>query len=181
VPDHSNDYTTTANMGYLGDYPNDTIPDIGSIAVNPDTTPADPTMYFPCLPPTLSPWTATLHCDLHTGWAGSVTGDVANTEGFAAQLGFRIPNMVISPFAKRHYVSHTPMDHTAILKFVESRFIGSNAHLTNRDAAQPDLLDFFDFTNVPWAAPPTPPTPFTDPNKTLCTPAMSPMDGNPPS
>jgi hypothetical protein len=47
------------------------------------------------------------------------------------------------------------MDHTAVIKFVESRFIGASAHLTNRDAAQPDLLDFFDFTNVPWATPPS--------------------------
>ena len=53
------------------------------------------------------------------------------------------------------------MDHTAIIKFVENRFIGASAHLTARDAAQPNLLDFFDFTNVPWATPPTPPAPVT--------------------
>jgi hypothetical protein len=62
------------------------------------------------------------------------------------------------------------MDHTAILKFVEDRFIGSSAHLTARDAAQPNLLDFFDFTNVPWATPPTPPTPVSDQGAS-CTPA----------
>jgi hypothetical protein len=65
------------------------------------------------------------------------------------------------------------MDHTAVIKFVENRFIGSSAHLTPHDAAQPNLLDFFDFTNVPWSAPPSPPAPVTaqslgyDP----CTPA----------
>ena len=75
-------------------------------------------------------------------------------QGFAAQLGFRLPNMVISPFTRKHYVSHVPMDHTAVIKFVESRFIGPSAHLTSRDAAQPDLLDFFDFTNIPWLTPP---------------------------
>jgi phospholipase C len=69
--------------------------------------------------------------------------------------------MIISPFTRAHYVSHTPMDHTAIIKFVESRFIGPNAHLTNRDAAQPNLLEFFDFVNVPWKTPPTPPAPVT--------------------
>ncbi len=69
--------------------------------------------------------------------------------------------MVISPFTERHYVSHVPMDHTAIIKFVENRFIGGSAHLTARDAAQPNLLDFFDFNNVPWATPPTPPAPVT--------------------
>jgi len=44
---------------------------------------------------------------------------------------------------------------------VENRFIGPTAHLTARDAAQPNLMEFFDFTNVPWAAPPTPPAPVT--------------------
>jgi phospholipase C len=82
--------------------------------------------------------------------------------GFAAQLGFRVPDMIISPFSRKHYVSHIPMDHTAVIKFVENRFIGSSAHLTAHDAAQPDLLDFFDFSGSPWATPPTPPTPMTD-------------------
>jgi hypothetical protein len=58
------------------------------------------------------------------------------------------------------------MDHTAILRFVEDRFIGSqksctspssdpvHCYLTGRDAVQPKLLDFFDFNNIPWATPP---------------------------
>jgi hypothetical protein len=54
------------------------------------------------------------------------------------------------------------MDHTAIIKFVENRFIGDSAHLTARDAAQPNLLDFFDFNKVPWQTPPTPPTPVSE-------------------
>jgi phospholipase C len=60
------------------------------------------------------------------------------------------------------------MDHTAIIKFVENRFINSSAHLTNRDAAQPDLLDFFDFANQPWMTPPNPPAPNAPPGQ--CTP-----------
>jgi phospholipase C len=62
------------------------------------------------------------------------------------------------------------MDHTAVIKFVENLFIGSNAHLTNRDAAQPDLLEFFNFNTPPWATPPTPPTPYTD-GGSSCTPS----------
>jgi phospholipase C len=58
-------------------------------------------------------------------------------------------------------VSHTPIDHTAVIKFVENRFIGSSTHLTARDAAQSNLLEFFDFAKIPWAAPPKPPTPVT--------------------
>ena len=68
--------------------------------------------------------TATLHCDVPSGLAGANSDDAPAVKGFAAQLGFRVPNMVISPFTRKHYVSNIPMDHTAVLKFVEDRFIG---------------------------------------------------------
>ena len=141
VPNHTNDFTD-ANLGVTTD--------ISSIAVNPD-------QFLPC-----PAQAGNIHCDLTSSDPGFNPTDVAAQQGFAAQLGFRVPNMIISPFVRKHYVSHTPMDHTAIIKFVESRFIGSSAHLTNRDAAQPDLLEFFDFVNVPWKIPPTGiPTPST--------------------
>lgn len=70
--------------------------------------------------------------------------------------GFRVPNFIVSPFARKNYVSHTPMDYTAILKFIETRF--GLAPLTARDASMPDMTEFFDFTNGgPWATPPSPP------------------------
>ena len=137
VPGHSNDFNG-ANLG--------TIPDISQIAVNPD-------QYNPCVP---AGGTPSLHCDLYATDPGAHPADAAALHGFAAQLGFRVPNIVISPFTRRHYVSHVPMDHTAIIKFVENRFIGPAAHLTPHDAAQPNLLDFFDFNAVPWSAPPSP-------------------------
>ena len=152
VPGHSNDNTDAM----VGSTPVSQIPDISTIAVNPDS-------YNPCVPPGGTP---TLHCDVSPGQPGAVSTDaaanpdnVASGRGFSAQLGFRVPNIVISPFTRKHYVSHIPMDHTAVIKFVESRFIGANAHLTARDAVQPDLLNFFDFTNPPWKTPPTPPSP----------------------
>jgi phospholipase C len=142
VPGHSNDFTD-ASLG--------SIPDISSITVNPDT-------FNPCVP---AGGTPTLHCDLDSTDPGANPGDAAAIQGFAAQIGFRLPNIVISPFTRRHYVSHVPMDHTAVIQFVESRFIGASAHLTARDAAQPNLLDFFDFNKIPWATPPSPPAPVT--------------------
>ncbi len=69
--------------------------------------------------------------------------------------GYRVPLIVISPFAKKNYVSHTVADYTAWLKLVETRFNLPN--LTQRDAAQMDMTEFFDFVNVPWSTPPTPP------------------------
>jgi phospholipase C len=70
--------------------------------------------------------------------------------------GYRVPLIVISPFAKKHYVSHTVADYTALLKFIETRF--NLPSLTARDAAQMDMTEFFDFSSEPWATPPTPPT-----------------------
>jgi len=69
--------------------------------------------------------------------------------------GYRIPVIVISPFSKKNYVSHTVTDYTAWLKLVETRFNLSS--LTKRDAAQMDMTEFFDFVNIPWSTPPTPP------------------------
>jgi phospholipase C len=69
--------------------------------------------------------------------------------------GYRIPLTVISPFAKKNYVSHTVMDETAILKFIETRF--NLPALNKRDAAQKDMSEFFDFNNPPWVTPPIPP------------------------
>ena len=70
--------------------------------------------------------------------------------------GYRVPLIVVSPFSKKNFVSHTVADYTAWLKLVETRF--NLPSLTNRDAAQMDMTEFFDFTNVPWKTPPTPPT-----------------------
>jgi phospholipase C len=72
-----------------------------------------------------------------------------------SRTGFRVPLTVVSPFAKKGYVSHTVMDRTAILKLIETRF--QLPYLTARDAAQPDMTEFFDLTNVPNATPPSPP------------------------
>lgn len=69
--------------------------------------------------------------------------------------GYRVPLIVISPYAKKHYVSHTVADYTAWLKFVETRF--GLPSLTKRDAAQIDMTEFFNFDNPPWVTPPAPP------------------------
>jgi phospholipase C len=135
VPGHTNDNTDAALKADEGD--------VSSIAVNPDG-------YLPCVPTTAGVYSN--HCDLRPADPGAHTGDAAAAYGFAAQIGFRVPNMIISPFARRHYVGHTPMDHTAVLHFLEQRY--NLPALTKRDAAQPNLLDFFDFATPPWATPP---------------------------
>lgn len=69
--------------------------------------------------------------------------------------GYRVPLLVVSPYAKKNYVSHTVADMTAILKLIETRF--NLPPLTRRDAAQMDMTEFFNFSAAPWLTPPSPP------------------------
>ena len=63
------------------------------------------------------------------------------------QYGLRVPAFVISPFAKRNYVSHVVHDHTSVLRFIETKFnLGA---LTRRDANADNLLDCLDFRGRP--------------------------------
>lgn len=73
--------------------------------------------------------------------------------GLFNQAGFRVPLMVVSPWTIPHLVSHTPRDHTSILKFIETRF--SLPPLTARDAAADDMMQFFNFPSPAWMTPPT--------------------------
>jgi phospholipase C len=74
--------------------------------------------------------------------------------------GYRVPLIVVSPYAKKNYVSHSVADNTAILKFIETRF--NVAALTKRDAAQIDMTEFFDFSSPSWMTPPSPPAQATN-------------------
>ena len=59
------------------------------------------------------------------------------------ELGFRVPLIVISPYAKQHYVSHVPHELGSILKFTEKTF--GLPSLDTTDARADDLRDCFDF------------------------------------
>ena len=71
------------------------------------------------------------------------------------QYGFRVPFIVVSPFAKPQYVSHTLADHTSLTALVEKRFMSDGGpgrgypSLTERDAAADTLEDLFDFDHSP--------------------------------
>jgi phospholipase C len=58
-------------------------------------------------------------------------------------MGVRIPLVAISPWAKKHYVSHVPHEHTAINRFISTVF--DLPALTARDANSDALMDLFDF------------------------------------
>jgi phospholipase C len=56
--------------------------------------------------------------------------------------GTRVPTIVISPFARHHFVDHTTYDTTSILAFIEKRF--GLSPLSARDAAASPLSGAFD-------------------------------------
>jgi phospholipase C len=62
-------------------------------------------------------------------------------------LGPRSPLLIISPYAKSGYVSHTIYEQASILKFVERRY--HLAPLTDRDRKASDMLDSFNFSQGP--------------------------------
>lgn len=63
--------------------------------------------------------------------------------------GFRVPAIVMSPYAKQGVVDHTVFDFTSVLRTIEKRF--HLRPLTTRDAKANDLYDCLDFRQQPAA------------------------------
>jgi phospholipase C len=99
-------------------------------------------------------------------------GDVA---GEFDRYGIRVPVVVVSPYARKHFVSHTVHDHTSVLRFIETRF--DLPALTARDANADPMLEMFDFANPPFVKPPhLPPAPIRKKQRNQC--AGGPSNGN---
>ncbi|MGZ6951374.1 MAG: alkaline phosphatase family protein [Acidimicrobiia bacterium] len=89
--------------------------------------------------------------------------------GMYDRYSFRVPAVVVSPYARRNYVSHVVHDHTSVLKLVETKWnLGA---LTYRDANADNLLDTLDLRGRPaFLEPPTLPAPALDAGPDTCTP-----------
>lgn len=61
--------------------------------------------------------------------------------------GTRIPAIIISPYARKGFVDHTPYDTTSVLALIEHRW--NLKPLGTRDAAVADLTAAFDFEQQP--------------------------------
>ena len=62
-------------------------------------------------------------------------------------LGFRVPMIVVSPYARRHYVSKTQYEFGSVLKFIEQNF--GTASLGATDARANSIGDIFNFGQPP--------------------------------
>ncbi|HET6275355.1 MAG TPA: alkaline phosphatase family protein [Candidatus Cybelea sp.] len=77
------------------------------------------------------------------GWYDNVPPDQITY----TRLGFRVPMVVISPFAKPGAISHTQYDTGSILRFVEENFgLGS---LGTTDASSTSIGDIFNYRQKP--------------------------------
>lgn len=77
--------------------------------------------------------------DSSGGWWDHVPPPQVDSEG----LGPRVPMLVISPLAKKNYISHVRMDDVSILRFIQNTF--GLPSLNARNSQSADISDMFAF------------------------------------
>jgi phospholipase C len=77
------------------------------------------------------------------GWYDHVAPQIINSY----EYGFRVPMVIISPYAKPAYISHVTHNFGSILSFIESTF--NLPSLGYADATADDLSDCFNFSQTP--------------------------------
>jgi len=81
------------------------------------------------------------------GWYDHVAPPAVDADGY----GFRVPGIIVSPYARRGYVDNTTYDFTSILRFIEDNW--ELEPLGGRDATANSIVNALDL-----AAPPRLPT-----------------------
>jgi phospholipase C len=105
---------------------------------------------------TTSPaWPRTLLVITFDEWGGFFDHvrprDAPDTNPLHSLRGFRVPAVLVSPFARRGHVDHGLYDHASVLKLIEWRF--GLRPLAVRDAAAKNLADALDFSHRDLRAP----------------------------
>jgi phospholipase C len=77
------------------------------------------------------------------GWYDHVRPPKVDADGY----GFRVPALLVSPYARRGHVDHTQLDQTAGIRFVEENW--GLAPVGGRDAAARTFTAAFDFSSPP--------------------------------
>ena len=77
------------------------------------------------------------------GWYDHVKPPQVDNYGY----GFRVPALLVSPYARQGFVDNTTLDFTSILRFIEDNW--DLAPLTSRDAKANSIAGGFDFTAPP--------------------------------
>jgi phospholipase C len=77
------------------------------------------------------------------GWYDHVPPPQVDDRGY----GFRVPALLVSPYARMGHIDHTLLDHTSILKFIEENW--DIPSLATRDAKANNITSAFDFSMAP--------------------------------
>lgn len=77
------------------------------------------------------------------GWYDHVPPPQVDAEGY----GFRVPALLVSPYARRGYIESAQLDFTSILKFIEDNW--DIEPLAERDATARNIVTAFDFSQPP--------------------------------
>jgi phospholipase C len=91
-------------------------------------------------------WNSTAIVVVWEDWGGWYD-HVAPPQLDYAGLGIRVPMIVVSPYAKKSYVSHTQYEFGSIVKLVED--LWSLGSLGTTDTRAASMQDVFDFTQTP--------------------------------
>ncbi len=94
-------------------------------------------------------------------WNGNDPPHGMPYHGSQFRYGPRVPCLVISPYARKGYISKAFHSHVSLVKFCEKTFGLSS--INARDAAADDMSDCFDFTQTPLSPPPLNPGGVTPP------------------
>jgi len=161
-PDWANNNVNTTKAQVLADIANNQLPQVSWVI--PDGTYSDHALHNDGSGPSWvaaivnaignsAYWSNTaiiITWDDWGGWYDHVAPKVINdgtSWGSGYVYGFRVPLIVVSPYAKAGYISHVTHDFGSILKFIEENFGLSS--LGYADAAADDLSDCFDVTQTP--------------------------------
>lgn len=91
-------------------------------------------------------WKSTVIFLMWDDWGGFYD-NVAPPQLDYTSLGMRVPLVIISPYAKRGYVSHTQYEIGSLLKFIEQNF--HTASLGSTDVRANSVVDALDLTQTP--------------------------------
>ena len=95
-------------------------------------------------------WNSTALFTVWDEWGGFYD-HVAPPQVDGLGLGFRVPALLVSPWAKRGYISHVQHEHVSVLALIEQRF--GLPELSSRHHPANEFADAFDFQGAPREAP----------------------------
>ena len=91
-------------------------------------------------------WSSSAFLWSYDDWGGFYD-HVAPPQIDEAGYGFRVPALLVSPYAKKGYVDHTTLDFTAGIAFIRDNW--GVAPLASRDTQAASFIDAFDFKAGP--------------------------------